>query len=331
MTEQMSEHTTQVVESEDSEDPSQSQVKAALQQFQQLVNQITSSLGKRSRESSEPIQIDSAPEPKSKRLQTEVIQQAHEVNRNIIPPGQLQICRKKQESANKSNSPFAEGNSLSLQQISSFAAPEAAPESWLTLANDPQSASFAHMVSIVSGVLQEESKLLSHLIEIPEVQALSIYSLIEKHRAPLERAANLLNMQARAFALKTLMGPDPDSDQALALLHKTEALNAITGDNLSILDVAKFRNLINAAKKITNPGRSAAFPRQYNTFRYSGAVGYNPPTVMRSQPVLGPCFNCGQYGHLRAHCTQTRSMSFNLNSDGGASRRQDFLAYFRKP
>jgi len=97
------------------------------------------------------------------------------------------------------------------------------------------------------------------------------------------------------------------------------------------LDVAKFRNLINPAKKITNPGRSAAFPRQYNTFRYSGAVGYNPPTVMRSQPVLGPCFNCGQYGHLRAHCTQTRSMSFNLNSDGGASRRQDFLAYFRKP
>ncbi len=139
-------------------------------------------------------------------------------------------------------------------------------------------------------------------------------------------------MQALAFALKTLMGSDPDSDQAHTLLHKTEALNAIWEITfLYVLDVAKYRNLINVAKKITNPGHSAAFPRQYNTFRYSGAASYNPPTVMRSQLVLGPCFNCGQCGHLRTHCTQTRSMSFNPNLDGGASRRQDYLAYFRKP
>ena len=144
MTEQIGEHTTQVMESENSEDLSQSQVKEALQQFQQLVNQITASLGKRSRESSEPIQIDPPLEQKSKRLQTEVVQQAHEVKQNTIPPGQLQmICNKKHEPTKNTCSLFAEGNSHSLQQISSFAAPEAAPESWLTLANDPQSVSFA--------------------------------------------------------------------------------------------------------------------------------------------------------------------------------------------
>jgi len=331
MTEQISEDTTQVMESENSEDLSQSQVKEALQQFQQLVNQITASLGKRSRESSEPIQIDPPLEQKSKRLQTEVVQQAHEVKQNTIPPGQLQmICNKKHEPT-KTCSLFTEGNSHSLQQISSFAAPEAAPESWLTLANDPQSASFAHMVSNVSVALHDQSKLLSHLVDIPEVRALAVYPLIEKHRAPLERAANLLLMQARAFALKTLMGPDACTDQAIALLHKTEALNAITGDNLSIADVAKFRNLINTANKLTNPGRTTSFPRQYNTFRYSGTASHSTPTMMRSQPISGPCFNCGQYGHLRAQCTQARSMSFNPNSDGGTVRKQEFLAYFRKP
>ncbi len=76
-------------------------------------------MGKRLRESSEPIQIDPPPEQKSKRFSTEVVQQAHEVKQNTIPPGQFQVCHKKQQQVKNS----------------------------LTLANDPQTASFAHMVS----------------------------------------------------------------------------------------------------------------------------------------------------------------------------------------
>jgi hypothetical protein len=181
MTEQICEQTTQVIESESSEDLSSSQSQ---------------------------IQNDPSPEQKSKRstnVQPEVVQQAHEVKQNTIPPSQFQICRKKQEPANNPYSSLAEGNSHSLRQISSFAAPEAAPESWLTLAKDSQTASFAHMVSIVNDVLLVVqglgvSKLLSDLLEIPKVQALAVYSRIEKHRTPLERAENRLLMHARAFA-----------------------------------------------------------------------------------------------------------------------------------
>jgi len=35
------------------------------------------------------------------------------------------------------------------------------------------------------------------------------------------------------------MGPNPGTDQVLALLHRTEALNAITGDDLAVTDLKK--------------------------------------------------------------------------------------------
>jgi hypothetical protein len=308
MTEGRNSPLSQIVESNNAESAQQLEFKTVLQQFQEVVQKLAVSVGKHSQELSDQIQVESSFGQTCKRPRIEPEQPGLE----IVPFPTLNQKRTVQQ----------EGNSL--HQISHFAAPEAAPESWLTLANDPQAASFAHMVSIVHNVLQNQSRIMEDLLEIPELQHLQVFARIERARAPLERATTLLRMQSRAFALKNLLGQAPGAEQALALIHKTEALNAITGDNLTITDVAKLRNMVNTAIKLSSANR------QQNAFRSTGAMNTHTSPMARMHSPQGPCFNCGQYGHLRAQCTHNYPAVPPFNTDTGLSRKSDYSMYFRK-
>jgi hypothetical protein len=110
-------------------------------------------------------------EQPSKRQCIEPETEAQELQQESINHPQLGLVPFNGANRNASgnqNSFCSESKSHSLEQISSFVASEATPESWLTLASDPQTVSFAHMVSVVNGTLQDERSLLTscwqHLI-----------------------------------------------------------------------------------------------------------------------------------------------------------------------
>ncbi len=76
-------------------------------------------------------------------------------------------------------------------------------------------------------------------------------SRIESQLVRLECATHAVE----GLRLENFARNKPRTEQALTLLHKTQALNAITGDYMSIADVAKFRSIVNTATKSTEPGR----------------------------------------------------------------------------
>ena len=232
------------------------------------------------------------------------------------------------------NSSFlSSGNSLSLAQVASFAAPEAAPESWLTLADDPSTASFAHMISNINETIKEVKELLIDWVSSAsgtdvKVEFRNRFTALNTH---LDRTSSLVKMQARAFSLKTLLGPMPGAENAMSLLYRTEALNKITGENISIADVAKLRSVVNVANKLSDStARPVAAARYLNLTRQSwGPRTMQPPRLSSAAasgqqgPTPGPCYACGQYGHVRANCPRNNPTQGRMGAPGLAN-------YFRR-
>ena len=72
-------------------------------------------------------------------------------------------------------------------------------------------------------------------------------------RLLIEQAAALVKMQAWTFSYRALMGSAPGSEDAVTLIHNLEALNAITGNNITLTDVPKLRALMKAESGANQP------------------------------------------------------------------------------
>ena len=169
---------------------------------------------------------------------------------------------------------------------------------WLSLASDPATASFSHTISVLQQCLKHNRDLLTAITSHKSNLSEDLHNRLDEAHLQNERAAALVKLQARTFSYRALMGSAPGSEHALALIHKVEALNALTGDNITLTDVQKLRALMKSesAVKQTVQIRSSSATRilspYINTPPDPLSTLSEPPLTTR---ILGQCYLCCEY------------------------------------
>ena len=164
-------------------------------------------------------------------------------------------------------------------------------------------------------MIRSGESLCSELLELQDTPvSKTLCRRIAAYKAELAKTAALLRATTHSCIVKAMMGPHvPES--ALALMKKADFLSSITGEKVTIQDIAKLSTTVRSAARLA---QTSGQSRAASTTRVSGA-GWGGPRYSQREPTLGPCYICGQPGRLRANCPlRERSAKFYKPSSNEA-------------